>query len=271
MGLDERITLNNGILMPKFGLGVYKAGDATIRAVKTALECGYRLIDTAAFYNNETQVGKAIRESGVPREKVFVTTKMWNQDQRDNRQEDAFHESLNKLKLDYIDLYLIHWPVPGKFIDTWKYMEDFLASGKVRAIGVSNFLEHHLEELAAVSKVVPAVDQFECHPFLTRESLRDYCTSHSIIPEAWSPLGRGIVLESRTIAEIAKAHKKSAAQVTLRWDYQNGIITIPKSVDPKRIKENADIFDFSLTEDEMEKISDLDTGITKQDPDNFDF
>ena len=271
MGLDERITLNNGILMPKFGLGVYKAGDATIRAVRTALECGYRLIDTAAFYNNETQVGKAIRESGVPREEVFITTKMWNQDQRDNRQEDAFHESLNKLKLDYIDLYLIHWPVPGKFIDTWKYMEDFLASGKVRAIGVSNFLEHHLEELAAVSNVVPAVDQFECHPFLTRESLRDYCTSHSIVPEAWSPLGRGIVLESRTIAEIAKAYKKSAAQVTLRWDYQNGIITIPKSVDPKRIKENADIFDFSLTEDEMEKISDLDTGITKQDPDNFDF
>ena len=263
MGLEEKLTLNNGIPMPKFGLGVYKAGDATIQAVRTALECGYRLIDTAAFYNNETQVGEAIRESGVAREEIFVTTKMWNQDQRDNRQEDAFHESLNKLKLDYIDLYLIHWPVPGKFIDTWKYMEDFLASGKVRAVGVSNFLQHHLEELAAVSNVVPAVDQFEC--------LREYCASHSIVPEAWSPLGRGIVLESRTIAEIAEAHKKSAAQVTLRWDYQNGIITIPKSVNPKRIEENADIFDFTLTEEEMEKISDSDTGIAKQDPDNFDF
>jgi methylglyoxal/glyoxal reductase len=271
MGLEERFTLNNGIKMPKFGLGVYKSGNDTVQAVKWALEAGYRLIDTAAYYNNEVQVGKAVRESGIPREDIFVTTKMWNNDQRDNRQEDAFHESLNKLKLDYIDLYLIHWPVPGKFTDTWKYMEDFLASGKVRAIGVSNFLPHHLDELAASSKTVPVVDQFECHPFLTREEVRKYCTDHTIQTEAWSPLGRGIVLESRTIQEIAKKHKKSPAQITLRWDYQNGIIAIPKSVNQNRIRENANIFNFTLTDDEIEMISDLDTGITKEDPDNFNF
>src|SRR5574344_429697 len=227
MGLEETFTLNNGLKMPKFGLGVYKSGEDTFQAVKWALETGYRLIDTAAYYNNEIQVGKAIRESGIPREEIFVTTKIWNSDQSADRQEDAFLESLNKLKLDYIDLYLIHWPVPGKFSDTWKYMEDFLASGKVHAIGVSNFLIHHLDELAAVSKTVPAVDQFECHPFLTRENVRDYCAAHGIQPEAWSPLGRGVVLESRTIQEIAKKHRKSPAQITLRWDYQNGIITIP--------------------------------------------
>lgn len=271
MGLEETVTLNNGVKMPKFGLGVYKSGDETVQAVTWALEAGYRLIDTAAYYNNEIQVGKAVRESGIPREEIFVTTKMWNNDQRDDRQEDAFLESLNKLKLGYIDLYLIHWPVPGKFIDTWKYMEDFLASGKVRAIGVSNFLPHHLEELASASDTVPAVDQFECHPFLTREDVREYCRAHAIQAEAWSPLGRGIVLESRTILEIAKKHRKTPAQVTLRWDYQNGIITIPKSVNQNRIRENAGIWDFTLTDDEMEMISDLDTGQTKEDPDNFNF
>ena len=271
MGLDETVTLNNGVTMPKLGLGVYKTGDDTFQAVKWALEAGYRLIDTAAYYNNEIQVGKAVRESGIPREQIFVTTKMWNNDQRDDRQEDAFLESLNKLKLDYIDLYLIHWPVPGKFSDTWKYMEDFLASGKVHAIGVSNFLPHHLEELAASSETVPAVDQFECHPFLTREDVREYCASHGIQAEAWSPLGRGVVLESRTIMEIAKKHRKTPAQVTLRWDYQNGLVTIPKSVNQNRIKENCGIFHFTLTDDEMEEISDLDTGVAKDDPDNFSF
>jgi len=271
MGLEETFTLNNGVAMPKFGLGVYKSGDDTVQAVKWALEAGYRLIDTAAYYNNEIQVGKAVRESGIPRNEIFVTTKMWNNDQRDDRQEDAFLESLNKLRLDYIDLYLIHWPVPGKFCDTWKYMEDFLASGKVHAIGVSNFLPHHLEELAASSATVPAVDQFECHPFLTREELRTYCRGHGIQAQAWSPLGRGVVLESRTIQEIAKKHKKTSAQITLRWDYQNSIITIPKSIKQNRIIENADIFDFSLSDDELETISDLDTGMTKEDPDNFNF
>jgi methylglyoxal/glyoxal reductase len=271
MGIEEMFTLNNGVKMPKFGLGVYKSGDDTVQAVKWALQANYRLIDTAAYYNNEVQVGKAVRESGIPRENIFVTTKMWNNDQRDDRQEDAFLESLNKLKLGYIDLYLIHWPVPGKFCDTWKYMEDFLASEKVRAIGVSNFLPHHLEELAASSKTIPAVDQFECNPFVTREELRAYCTQHHIQAEAWSPLGRGVVIESRTIQEIAKKHKKTSAQITLRWDYQNGIITIPKSINQNRINENADIFDFSLSDDEMEMISDLDTGMTKEDPDNFNF
>lgn len=271
MGLEETITLNNGNTMPRMGLGVYKSGEDTFQAVKWALEAGYRLIDTAAYYNNEVQVGKAVRESGIPREDIFVTTKMWNTDQSDDRQEDAFLESLNKLKLDYIDLYLIHWPVPGKFTDTWKYMEDFLASGKVRAIGVSNFLEHHLEELSAVSHTIPAVNQFECHPFLTREKLRSYCRKHNIAVEAWSPLARGAVIESRTIQEIAKEHKRTNAQIALRWDYQNDIITIPKSVKKERISENSRIFDFELTDEEMETISDLDTGIAKHDPDNFTF
>lgn len=271
MGLEEKVALNNGVMMPRFGLGVYKSGEATYQAVLAALKEGYRLIDTAAYYNNEVQVGKAVRDSGIPREEIFVTTKMWNNDQRDDRQEDAFHESLNRLKIGYIDLYLIHWPVPGKFTETWKYMEDFLASGKVRAIGVSNFLAHHLEELAASSKTIPAVNQFECHPFLTRESLRNYCAGLKIQPEAWSPLGRGAVLESRTIQEIARRRKKTSAQITLRWDYQNGIVTIPKSINKSRIAENARIFDFSLSDDEMESISDLDTGLAKHDPDNFSF
>lgn len=263
--------LNCGVDMPRLGLGVYKSGEATYQAVLTALKAGYRLIDTAAYYGNEVQVGKAVRECGIPREEIFVTTKIWNSDQRDGRQEDAFHESLARLKLDYIDLYLIHWPVPGAFIDTWHYMEDFAASGKVRAIGVSNFLSHHLEELLSSSQTVPAVDQFEHHPFLTRTGLVNYCKGLGIVPQAWSPLGRGAVLESRTIAEIAKRHKKSIAQVVLRWDYQEGVAAIPKSITPKRIKENAAIFDFSLSEDEMEAISDLDTGVMHGDPDNFEF
>jgi Aldo/keto reductases, related to diketogulonate reductase len=271
MGLEETFTLNNGVRMPKFGLGVYKSGDDTVQAVRWALEAGYRLIDTAAYYNNEVQVGKAVRESGIPREDIFVTTKMWNTDQRDDRQEDAFHESLNKLKLDYIDLYLIHWPVPGKFRDTWKYMEDFLASGKVRAIGVSNFLPHHLEELASSSQTVPAVDQFECNPLLTREELRAYCAEHGIQTEAWSPLGQGNALESRTIIEIAKKHRKTPAQIILRWDYQNSLVTIPKSIKQSRIVENAAIFNFTLSDEELEIINDLDTGMVKEDPDNFSF
>ena len=271
MGLQDTVTLNNGVKMPRLGLGVYKSGEGTGQAVKWALEAGYRMVDTAAYYGNEAQVGRAVRESGIPREEVFVTTKMWNNEQRDNNQLHAFEESLKKLDLGYIDLYLIHWPVPGKFCDTWKYMEDFLASGKVKAIGVSNFLVHHLEELAAVSKTVPAVDQFECHPFLTREDLREYNKAHGIQSEAWSPLGRGIILESRSIQEIAKAHHKTPAQITLRWDYQNGIVTIPKSVDRSRIKENASIFDFTLNDDEMEVISDLDKGVPHEDPDNFNF
>lgn len=269
--ITDTVKLNCGIEMPRLGFGVYKSGEMTYQAVLAALQAGYRLIDTAAYYGNEVQVGKAVRECGIPREEIFVTTKMWNNDQRDGRQEDAFHESLARLKLEYIDLYLIHWPVPGCFVDTWKYMEDFVSSGKVRAIGVSNFLSHHLEELLASSGTVPAVNQFERHPFLTRDGLVSYCKGLGIVPQAWSPLGRGAVLESRTIKEIAKRHKKSVAQTVLRWDYQQGVAAIPKSITPQRIKENADIFDFELSDDEMEMISDLDTGEMHGDPDNFDF
>jgi methylglyoxal/glyoxal reductase len=271
MGIEETVTLNNGVKMPRIGLGVYKSGNDTLQAVKWALEAGYRMIDTAAYYQNEALVGQAIRESGIPREQIFITTKMWNTAQRDNKQEQAFKESLQLLDISYIDLYLIHWPVPGKFTDTWKYMEDFYASGKVRAVGVSNFLVHHIEELLTSSGTIPAVNQFECHPFLTRNELRSYCASKGIVVEAWSPLGRGAVLESRTLQEIAKKHRRTPAQITIRWDYQNSIITIPKSVNQQRITENASIFDFSLSDDEVETISDLDTGITNQDPDNFTF
>ena len=271
MGLEERVTLNNGVTMPRFGLGVYQSGAYTGEAVAHALAVGYRMIDTAAFYHNESLVGKAVRESGIPRETIFITTKIWNDDQRADNQAAAVKKSLTELDVGYIDLYLIHWPVAGKFTDTWKYLEDFYAAGTVKAIGVSNFLEHHIAELLTTSGTIPAVNQFECHPFLTREELRAFCSTKGIVCEAWSPLGRGDVLQSRTIQEIAKRHRKTAAQIALRWDYQNGIVTIPKSVHRKRISENAAIFDFELTADEMEMISDLDAGKAHHDPDNFSF
>ncbi|GAA0590609.1 aldo/keto reductase [Virgibacillus siamensis] len=257
--LQDTVTLHNGVKMPGFGLGVYKVedGDTVVHSVKTAIKSGYRSIDTASFYDNEHGVGQAIRESGIPREELFITSKVWNDQQGYDATLQAFEQSLEKLGLDYLDLYLIHWPVSGKFQDTWKALEKLYHDGKVRAIGVSNFHVRHLKSLMETSNEKPVIDQVEYHPHLTQQELRDFCNQENIQLEAWSPLKRGRLLDEPVMKEIAKKYHKSVAQVILRWDIQNGVITIPKSVHEHRIIENADIFDFSLTVEEMEQISGL--------------
>lgn len=267
----ETVSLSNGVEMPVMGLGVYKSGEQTYDAVRRALELGYRHIDTAAFYGNEADVGRAVRDSGIAREEIFVTTKLWNDDQRSDRQQAAFEESLRRLDIGYIDLYLVHWPVPDKYVETWKYMQSFYDSGKVRAIGVSNFMVHHLEDIFMLGGVTPMVDQFECHPTCARPALRGYCRSRSMVPVAWSPLARGRYFDDERIREICERHKKTPAQIILRWDYQHGVVTIPKTVNEKRMVENADIFDFALSDDEMALLDWMDKNDMHGDPDNFDF
>ncbi len=259
MSLTDAATLHNGVKMPYFGLGVYKAkeGSEVEFAVQTALQHGYRSIDTAQFYGNERGVGKALKESGVPREDVFITTKVWNDSQGYENTLRAFEESREKLGLDYIDLYLIHWPVSGKYKDTWKALEHLYREKKVRAIGVSNFHIHHLEDLFEDCEIKPMVNQIELHPKLTQKELRAFCQKHSIQVEAWSPLMKGNSFDHPTLAAIAEKYGKTVPQVILRWDIQQKIITIPKSVNAERIKENADIFDFELTEQEIEDIAQM--------------
>jgi diketogulonate reductase-like aldo/keto reductase len=272
--LKDTTILHNGVKMPWFGLGVYKAqvGEETFQAVKAAIKAGYRSIDTAAFYENEESVGQAIKEAGVPREDLFITTKVWNSDQRNDTVLQAFETSIKKLDLDYVDLYLVHWPVKEKYKETWKVLEDLYRQGLVRAIGVSNFNIHHLEDLQADAQIKPMVNQVELHPFLTQPELRDYCKKQEIQIEAWSPLGRGRLLDHPVLKEIGANHNKSTAQVILRWDLQNRIVTIPKSITESRIIENASIFDFALTESEMGKINDLNENRRfGTDPDNFDY
>lgn len=257
------VTLNNGVKMPQVGLGVYKVdeGEVVINSVKKALEVGYRLIDTAAFYKNEHGVGQAIRESGVPREEVFVTTKVWNSDQGYDKTLQAFEESMEKLGLEYLDLYLIHWPLPkqDKYVETYRALEKLYEDGRVRAIGVSNFEPEHLEKLMAHCNVKPVVNQVECHPYLAQKELKDYCKKHDIIVEAWGPLMRGReVLDNDVIQAIAAKHGKSPAQVILRWHLQHDVIVIPKSVTPSRIEENFQVFDFELSAEEMKQIDALD-------------
>ncbi|PWL88749.1 MAG: aldo/keto reductase [Escherichia coli] len=267
----KKFVLSNGVEISSFGLGVYKSGENTYNAVKTALELGYRHIDTAAFYGNEDAVGQAVRDSKIPREDIFVTTKLWNDDQRQGTQEQAFESSLKKLDIGYIDLYLVHWPVPEKYVDTWKMMQQFYNTGKVRAIGVSNFMQHHLEDVLALDGVKPMVDQFECHPECARRELREFCKNNGIVAEAWSPLARGAYFDNELLVSLAEKYGKTPAQIILRWDYQGDIVTIPKSVTEKRIKENMDILDFSLTDEEMEQIFAMDKNSMHGDPDNFDF
>ncbi|MPY49437.1 aldo/keto reductase [Streptomyces acidicola] len=255
------ITLNNGVEMPQLGYGVWQVpDDEAERAVGTALEAGYRSIDTAAIYGNEEGTGKAIAASGIPREDLFVTTKLWNSEQGYDSTLRAFDVSLEKLGLEFVDLYLIHWPLPAKgtFVETYKAFEKLHADGRVRAIGVSNFLPEHLEQLLDATSVVPAINQIELHPHLQQQAAREYHAERGIATEAWSPLGQGKgLLEVPAIVAIAQKHDRTPAQIVLRWHLQIGNVVIPKSVTPSRIKENLEVFDFSLDAEDMAAIGAL--------------
>lgn len=272
-GISDTVLLNNGVKMPWLGLGVWKVdNDKEVEtAVKMAVKAGYRAIDTAAAYGNEEGVGRGIKECGVSRNELFITTKVWNSNQGYESTLKAFEESRKKLGLDYIDLYLIHWPVKGKYIDTWRAFEKLYEDGLVRAIGVSNFQTHHLLDLFESSRVLPMLDQVEYHPLLSQKELHAFCRKHKIQLEAWSPLMQGH-LNVQLLVELGNKYGKSPAQIVLRWDIQNEVITIPKSADENRIKENSDIFNFELSDDDMDAINELNENKRfGADPDNFNF
>jgi methylglyoxal/glyoxal reductase len=266
-------SLANGVKMPWLGLGVYKAEDGTEveKAIHSALEAGYRSIDTASFYFNEEGVGKAIKESNVPREEIFVTTKVWNDDQGYDETLAAFDKSMSKLGLDVLDLYLIHWPVADKFKETWRALETLYKAGKVRAIGVSNFQVSHLEELMKTAEINPMVNQIEFHPYLTQDKVRAYCRENKIQVEAWRPLTKGDIFTNLTVKQIAEVHGKTPAQILLRWNIEHQVVTIPKSVTPQRIVENSLIFDFELSVDEIRQLDQLNQDKRYgPDPDTFE-
>lgn len=265
--------LNNGVKIPKLGFGTFKVedGQETIDAVKTALEVGYRHIDAASCYDNEESVGQGIVESGVPREEIFITSKVWNTDQGYESTLRAFDLSLKKLGTEYLDLYLIHWPKKLNK-ETWKALEKLYKEGKVRAIGVSNFKEYHLIDLMESAEIKPMVNQIEFHPQLSQPELLKFCKENQIQVVAWGPLMQGQLAKYPLFEELSKKYNKTPAQIVLRWDIQQGVVTIPKSINPDRIKSNADIFDFELTDEDMEKISMLNTGERiGADPDNINF
>ena len=267
-------TLHNGVKMPYLGLGTYQSDNEqeVVDAVKTALDYGYRHIDTASAYKNEEGVGKGIRESDVDRKDIFVVSKVWNADQGYESTIKAFDESLERLGLSYLDLYLIHWPVQGKYIETWKALEYLYGQNKIRAIGVSNFLRHHLEDILANGDIVPMVNQMEFHPHLVQQDLIDFCNKNTIQYESWSPFMQGKLFDLNSFNNLAKKYGKSVAQVILRWNLQKGVVAIPKSVHAKRIKSNADIFDFELTKEDIAYLDSFENGQrTGPDPDNFNF
>lgn len=274
MNLQTTKKLNNGVEIPMLGLGVFRMeGDDTANVVRWAIETGYTHIDTAKVYGNEVQVGEGIRQSGIAREKLFVTTKLWNEDTRQGKIREGFEGSLASLGLDYIDLYLIHWPADG-FEKAWEEMSRIYQEGRVRAIGVSNFHPHHLERIAKVSEIVPAVNQFEMHPYLTQQPLREYCGKQGIASESWSPLGgaRGNVLADPVLAEIGQAYGKSPAQVILRWNLQSGVVVIPKTTHKERLIQNASIYDFELSKQDIARIDAMNKNQRfGSDPDNFNF
>ncbi|MEG0359589.1 MAG: aldo/keto reductase [Anaerorhabdus sp.] len=275
--LQDTIQLNNGINMPGIGLGVFQVeNDATAEIVKNAIEVGYRSIDTAAIYGNEAGVGEGIKQAlatmDLKREDLFITSKVWNAGLSYDETVAAYEESLQKLGLEYLDLYLIHWPGKNKYVESWRALEDLYKAGKIKAIGVCNFNISHLQDLLKTARVTPVINQVEFHPRLQQVELRAFCKEHNIQLEAWAPLMQGGLLEDSTIAEIAKKYGKSISQVILRWDIQNGVVTIPKTVSKERMVQNASIFDFSLTEEELQIINAM--NLEKRvgpDPAEFDF
>ncbi|WP_088044299.1 aldo/keto reductase [Bacillus sp. EAC] len=276
--IKNHVTLNNGIEMPTIGLGVFQVedGQIVVDSVKAAIRNGYRSIDTAAIYQNEEGVGQGIKEAleenGLSREELFITSKVWNADLGYESTLEAFELSLKKLGLDYLDLYLIHWPVEGKYVDTWKALETLYKNGKVKAIGMSNFQIHHLKDVMSNVEIMPMVNQVELHPLLSQVELREFLKENSIQVEAWAPLMQGQLFENETLLKIAKSHNKSIAQIVLRWHLQNGVVIIPKSIKEHRIQENADLFDFELSLEEMSEINALNQNHrVGPDPDNFDF
>ena len=269
--LKGSFTLHNGVKMPYLGLGVFECERVT-NSVLCALEEGYRHIDTATIYDNEKEVGVALKQSGIERNKVFLVSKVWNTDQGFNNTIKAYDDSLKKLKVDYLDLYLIHWPVKNMFNETWKALEYLYEKGRVRAIGVSNFLKHHLEELLPDSTIIPMVNQMEFHPYLVQQELIDFCNSKGIQYEAWSPLMRGKIFEIELLKNLSVKYQKTIAQIVLRWDLQKGIVTIPKSSNEKRIKSNTDLFDFELSGADVNAMDLLDRDYrVGPDPNNFAF
>jgi 2,5-diketo-D-gluconate reductase A len=266
------LRLSDGHTIPQLGLGVYKVPDSeAARVVSTALEAGYRHVDTAEFYGNERGVGEALRGSGLPRDDLFVTTKVWSNHHGYDNTLRAFDASLRKLGLDRVDLYLIHWPAPkqDRYLDTWRALEQIRADGRASSIGVSNFHTHHLDRLLAQSGVPPVLNQVELHPWLPQREVREYDAAHGMLTEAWSPLARGRLLGDPVLESLAAKHGKSPAQVVIRWHLQLGTVVIPKSVTDSRIRENIDVFDFELDADDLAAIAALETGErTGMDPDH---
>jgi diketogulonate reductase-like aldo/keto reductase len=260
--LADRVEIAPGVAINRLGLGTYRAdeGPDVEGEVRYGLSIGYRTIDTAALYGNEDSVGRMVRESGIPREDVFVTSKVWNTDQGYESTLEAFERSLSALDLGYVDLYLVHWPIRDKMRDTWRAMEEILASGRTRAIGVCNHLRHHLEALEGFAHTMPALNQFEHHPRLQQRDLVEYCWDRGITVQAWAPIMRGRVSLIPELVQIAQEHGKTAAQVSIRWILQSGVITIPKSIHEHRLAENCEVYDFELSDSEMAMIDSLDRG-----------
>jgi 2,5-diketo-D-gluconate reductase A len=269
------IRLNNGVQIPQLGFGVFQIEPSdTAQAVRKALEVGYRHIDTAEMYGNEREVGQAVRDSGVPREEVFVTSKLNNDRHEPDVALKAFDQTLADLGFDQLDLFLIHWPLPkvGDFTETWRALEEIYASGRVKAVGVSNFQPHHLRRLLEQTTIVPAVNQIEAHPYLIQDEARAFNAEHGIATEAWAPLAKGKVLDDRVVTRIAGRLDRTPAQVVLRWHIQRGDIVFPKSVTPERIAENFAVFDFELAEDDMTDITGANRNErTGPDPDKFNY
>ncbi|GKQ42343.1 oxidoreductase [Companilactobacillus sp. RD055328] len=269
------ITLNNGVEIPQFGFGVYKMQDKDefMNVMKMVFEAGYRHIDTAAYYGNEEWLGQAIKESGIAREDFFITSKLWNADHGYEETKVAFEKTMKRLDLDYLDLYLIHWP-SDHYVETWKAMEEFYKQGRIKAIGVSNFQIHHLEDLMSQTEVIPVINQIETHPYFQQDELREFMSKNNIAHEAWGPLGQGKsnLLTEPILVKIAENHNKSVGQIILRWHVQRGTIVFPKSVHKSRLEQNIDVFDFELTDQEMKDIKGLETGKRLSgDPDDVEF